>query len=167
MRTFLTFTFLLAGCTGDLVELGPKTGGTGGADMAQATGAAGGGGTSSGGDMAGGTTGGAVTFVSIQADLDAKICSSSACHGSANTTSNGGFELKAMATAAADLMANYTAVQSEINTMTPATSPLLTNPAGLATPAHGGGTIFTAGTADPTYQKWLAWIMAGAPEGTP
>ena len=163
MRTFLTLTVLLAGCTGDLVEIAPKTS-TSGADMAMASGNAGGGGTAAGGDMAGGGSGGAVKFVSIQADLDAKICSSSACHGSTTAASNGGFQLITMATAAADLMANYAAVQNEINLTTPAMSLLLTNPAGLATPPHTGGTLFSGGTSDPTYQKWLAWITAGAPQ---
>lgn len=166
MRTFLAFTFLVAGCTGDLVELGPKTGGsTSGADMAQAA-AAGGGGTGGGGDMSGGGSTGPVTFASIQADLDSKTCSTSCHNANAGAALNGGFILVPHATSAADLMTSYTAVQSEINTTTPAMSPLLLNPIQsptLTTP-HTGGMLFTAGTADPTYQKWLAWITAGAPQ---
>ena len=165
MRTFLAFTFLVAGCTGDLVELGPKTGGsTSGADMAQAAAAGGGGTGGGGGDMSGGSTGGATNFASIQADLDAKTCTS--CHTAATPTLNGGFVVVAHATSAADLMTGYTAVMSEINTTTPAMSPLLLNPINsptLTTP-HTGGMVFTAGTANPTYQKWLAWITAGAPQ---
>lgn len=161
MRTFLASLFLLAGCTGNLVELGPKTGGSSGDDMA--TGAAGGGGTAGGGDMSGGGTGGAVTFASIQSDLDAKTCTT--CHVASSPASlNGGFIVVAHATSAADLMTSYAAVQNEINLTTPAMSLLLTNPAGLATPAHTGGMLFTGGTSDPTYQKWLAWITAGAPQ---
>jgi hypothetical protein len=130
--------------------------------MATASGG-GGGTTTTGGDMAGTTTTG-LTFANIQTDLDAKICSSTACHGSASATANGGFPLISMATAAADLATNYASVKNEINLTTPAMSLLLTNPAGLATPAHSGGMLFTTGTSDPTYQRWLGWIMAGAPQ---
>ncbi|HEX4457200.1 MAG TPA: hypothetical protein VIA18_04480, partial [Polyangia bacterium] len=156
-----TLTVLLAGCTGDLVELGPKTS-TSSADMAMAGGSAGGGGTA-GGDMTTGSSG-PVTFASIQADLDSKTCSVSCHNATAGAALNGGFILVPHATSAADLATSYAAVQGEINTTTPAMSLLLTNPAGLATPPHTGGMLFTGGTSDPTYVKWLAWITAGAPQ---
>jgi hypothetical protein len=142
--TALVFT-LAAGCTGDLVELGPKTGGGGGADMATA----GGGGGGSTGDMAVAT--GPVTYSTINADIIMKGCAiAPACHGVGSP--NG----LAIDPAATDLTANYNNVFGEIDVMTPAMSTLLTEP-GKAT--HGGGLVLP--TTDPVYQRWLGWITAG------
>ncbi len=157
MRTFLTVfgIALLIGCTGDLVELtpgGPKdmTAPTGGGDAGQG----------GGGEMGPSTL---KFFPDIQGDMDAKTCTSVACHGSTNAASNGGFSVKPMPTAQADIDANYMAVMNEVNTTTPDQSPLLIQP-GTAGSGHTGGMVFTTGTADPTYQRWLAWITAKAPE---
>ena len=156
MRTFLpVFAIVLAtGCTGDLVEL---TNNGGGSDMAVAI------------DMAGQAQGGEMGPSSakfspdIQADLDAKGCTLGACHG---TMGNGSvMYVKAMATAQADIDANYMSVSNEINLTMPAMSPLVVQPSGpVATTGHAGGQVFPTGTNDPTYMKWLAWIQAGAPK---
>ena len=144
--TALVFT-LAAGCTGDLVELGPKTGGTGKGDMATA---GGGGGGDATGDMA--VAAGPVTFATINADIIAKNCALSGCHGPGSP--NG----LAIDPAATDLSANYANVQLEINLTTPAMSLLLTKPT-MTGVTHGGSTVFS--TSDPVYQRWLGWITDG------
>lgn len=143
--TALVFT-LAAGCTGDLVELGPKSGGGGGGDMATA---GGGGGGSGGGDMA--VAAGPVTFSTINSDIVAKGCAAvSACHGAGSP--NG----LAIDPAATDLTANYNNVFGEINVANPAMSTLLTEP---GKSSHGGGLVLPP--SDPVYQRWLGWITAG------
>ncbi|MGZ3426230.1 MAG: hypothetical protein ACXVCV_06250 [Polyangia bacterium] len=142
---------VMAGCTGDLVELtaggGKQDMSFAGVDMAQAA----------GGEM--GPSG--AVFTDIQTDLDAKGCTITACHG---TSGNGSVMfVKPMATVQADIDANYMHVMAEINTTQADQSPLLRNPLAGSGSGHAGTTPF-ASTADPTYQKWLAWIKAGAPK---
>jgi hypothetical protein len=97
----------------------------------------------------------------IQMDLDAKGCTLTACHG---TMGNGSvMYIKPMATVQADIDMNYTNAMAEINAGAPAQSKLLMNPLAGSGSGHAGTTPF-ASTADPTYQKWLAWIQAGAPK---
>jgi hypothetical protein len=153
MRTFLpVFAIaIMAGCTGDLVELtagSPDMSAGAAADMAQA-----------GGGELGPSS---VKFSpDIQMDLDAKGCTSVACHGTSGN--NSVMYIKPMATAQADIDMNYMDVMNEINTTSPAQSPLLIQP-GTAGSGHVGGMVLTMGTSDPTYIKWLAWIQAGAPK---
>jgi hypothetical protein len=160
------------GCIGDIIEGKPSTGGNGNADMAQAPSGGGGSGGSTGGSAGtggagsgggvdagsgGSTGGGAVTFTQIQADAEMKGCTvPGACHGpgAANKPSwikNGdtGYSLDA----------NYTSVKGEIDAGNDADSKLLKHllPGG----GHGGGVEFPS-TDDPVYQRWLAWIQAGA-----
>lgn len=142
----------MAGCTGDLVELGASK-----QDLSVGAAV----------DMAQGTTGemgplpSAKFSPDIQSDLDAKGCTITACHG---TSGNGSvMYVKPMATAQADIDANYTSVMAEINMGAPDQSPLLRNPLAGSGSGHAGTTPF-ANTQDPTYQKWLAWIQAGAPK---
>ena len=71
--------------------------------------------------------------------------------------------VKAMATVQADIDANYMAVMKEVNLTSPDQSTLLRNPLVGSGSGHAGSTPF-ASTSDPTYQKWLAWITAGAPK---
>lgn len=138
---------IVTGCTGDLVPLVPQ----GTADMASGS-----------ADMAlpGGADGAAPRTVKfspdIQQDLDAKGCSSASCHGNANTPP----QLHAMATTPAEVDVNYANFVGSCNQGAPASSAVLTPwlPTG-----HGGGALFAgAGTSDPVYQRWLAWIQAGA-----
>lgn len=139
----------MAGCTGDLVEIG----GNGQQDMSFA-----------GVDLAQGTGGemgpnNARFSPDIQSDLDAKGCTASACHG---TMGDGSVMfVKAMATAQADIDTNYTNVTAETNATAADQSKLLKMP--LPNSGHAGGSQFT-GTSDPTYVKWLGWIQAGAPK---
>jgi hypothetical protein len=154
MRNFIpAFALaLLAGCTGDLVELTPgspdmSVGAV--ADLAQA----------GGGEM--GPSVGAKFSPDIQADLDAKGCTSVACHGTSGN--NSVMYVKPMATAQADIDTNYMNVMNEVNKTSPAQSPLLVQP-GTTGSGHVGGIVFTMGANDPTYMKWLAWIQAGAPK---
>jgi len=149
MRTFLTVStiVLMTGCTGDLVELNNS----GGPDMSitapdLAQGA--------GGEMGPSN----IHFDDIQADMDSKGCTISACHG---TSGNGSvMYVKAMATGA-DLDANYAQVVPA-ETGSGDQSALLRNPLAGSGSGHAGTTPF-ASTADPTYQKWLGWVNAGAP----
>jgi hypothetical protein len=95
--------------------------------------------------------------------MDRLGCTSTACHG---TQGNGSvMYVKPMATLQADIDTSYNNVLNEVNKTAPDQSPLLTQPSGpLATTGHTGGQVFTGGTSDPTYIKWLGWIQAGAPE---
>ena len=154
MRIFLhgCVIALMAGCTGDLVELNAsKQDMSVGAavDMAQGT----------TGEM--GPTSAAKFSPDIQADLDAKGCTITACHGAQGTGAN--LYVKPMATAQADIDMNYMNVMADINTTGPDQSPLLTKPLTGSGVTHSGTKPF-ASTSDPTYQKWLAWIQAGAPK---
>jgi len=96
----------------------------------------------------------------IQADLDALGCTASGCHG-ANTSPL----ITAIPSSAAEWMSNYTNIHSDCTTLDclggGASSLLLTKP--LAGSVSHGGTKPFASTADPTYQRWLAWVAAGAP----
>ncbi len=96
----------------------------------------------------------------IQQDLDKLGCTSSSCHG-------GGVSpvLHASPTSAADWQANYTNVKIDCSTLDclagGASSPLLQK-ALVGGAMHAGSKPF-ASTSDATYQRWLAWIEAGAP----
>lgn len=97
----------------------------------------------------------------VQADLDVKGCTLSACHG---TSGNGSvMYVKPMATAQADIDANYTHVMAEINATQADQSPLLRKPLAGSGSGHAGGTAF-ASTSDPMYQRWLKWIQSGEPK---
>ena len=154
MRIFLhgCVIALLAGCTGDLVELsanGNQDLSVGAvADMAQG-----------GGNELGPST--AHFNPDIQMDLDAKGCTITACHG---TMGNGTvMYIKPMATAQADIDTNYMDAMNELNLTAPDQSKLLRFPLAGSGSGHAGTTPF-ASTSDPTYQKWLAWVTAGAPK---
>jgi hypothetical protein len=144
MRIFTALALILAGCTGDLVELGPKTG----------TGGSGGGGGST--DMAQGTSGGAAKFnPDIQRDIDSLGCSSGGCHGA------GVKPALTMGASGAALDTNYTNFIGDCTTANPAGSPVLAK--NLPGASHVGGAKFS-GTSDPIYTRWLAWIQAGEPK---
>lgn len=151
MRIFTALAIIfVSGCTGDLVEIGSGAKG----DMANTGGA--------GGDMAqagGGEMGPMSVKFSpdIQMDIDTKGCTNAACH---NNTTNPP-QLKAMATAQADIDSNYTNFTANCNTGAPDQSNVLKTmlPGG----GHAGGQMF-ASTTDPVYMKWLAWIQAGEPK---
>ena len=157
MRIFLygCVVAMMAGCTGDLVELGAAATqdmSFAGVDMAQA----------GGGEM--GPTVAAKFSPDIQMDLDSKGCTIGACHGTSGDGSV--MYVKAMATAQADIDANYmtvTTLAGVINTTGPDQSLLLTKPLGSSAVSHAGGKQFST-ASDPTYVKWLAWIQAGAPK---
>jgi hypothetical protein len=150
MRIFTGFVlFVLAGCTGDLVELGvgnKQDMSFAGVDLAQG----------GGGEMGLST---AKFFPDIQMDLDAKGCTITACHGAAGTGSV--MVIKAAVTAQADIDANYASAMNEVNTTMADQSPLLTKPTATSGVTHSG-TKPIASTSDPTYVKWLGWIQAGA-----
>jgi hypothetical protein len=152
MRTFLTVfaIVLMTGCTGDLIELNTSP------DMAFS-------GAMEMGQGGGGELGPSTTHFSpdIQMDLDAKGCTLTACHGAMGTGAL--LFVKPNATAQADIDTNYMNVMGEINTTAPDQSPLLLNPLVGSGSGHQGTMPF-ANTQDATYQKWLAWIQAGAPK---
>ncbi len=153
MRIFYGFVIVvMAGCTGDLVELSASGSGQ---DMsfAQVDLSQGG-----GGEMG---PNAAKFFPDIQMDLDAKGCTITACHGTAGDGSV--MTVKANATAQADIDANYMSVMNELNLTAPDQSPFLRNPLAGSGSGHAGTTPF-ASVSDPTYMKWLAWIQAGAPK---
>lgn len=96
----------------------------------------------------------------IQHDLDTLGCTTSACHGA--TTSP---IIAPMPTLVADWLSNYDDIHKDCTTLDclagGADSLLLTKPL-QGSVSHGGIKPF-ASTSDPTYQRWLAWIDAGAP----
>ncbi|MDB4964496.1 MAG: hypothetical protein JWN44_185 [Myxococcales bacterium] len=144
--TGLTFVFVVSGCTGDLVEIGPGVRADMSGvvpDMAQG----------GGGEMGPNS---AKFFPDIQADVDQLTCSLVGCHGGTQIP-----VLKPTPTAQADKDANYTNFMTDVNTTAPAQSPVLTK--NLPGASHGGGAKFT-GTNDPKYIRWLNWIAAGAPK---
>jgi len=92
----------------------------------------------------------AVFQTTIQPVFNAGGCAIVGCHGSGT----GGFTLKAMATATADLQANFTAISTRANLTDPSTSIILRQ----ATTLHGSGKS-TQVSADGA-AKLLAWITA-------
>ncbi len=151
MRLFTLFASVIfcAGCTGDLIEIGPNAthdmaGSSGPPDMAQG----------GGGEM-GPTT---VHFIpDVQADIDSKGCTNSGCHGGGTNPP----VLKMMPTTQTDKDSNYMNFKSNCNLTAPDQSNVLKTmlPGG----GHGGGQQF-ASTGDAIYQRWLGWITGGAPE---
>lgn len=144
---------LISGCTGDLVEIGPAAkadlAGSGGGpppDMSQGQGP--------GGEMG---PNAAKFFPDIQADVDRLGCTAGGCHGGTQ------IPVMKMGAVAGSGDANYTNIMNDINTTAPAQSPILTKNLMGSGQTHGGGTKFSS-TSDPTYQKWLGWIAAGAPK---
>ncbi len=135
----LIFGILLAGCVGDVEEKLNVDGG----------------GTAATTDMTSNCPA-TPTYhfnADIQPDLDAKTCTSSACHGSTAWI----FHLIPNAMGA-DLNTNYAAVKMRANMG--AQSPLLINATGGA--AHPGMTVFMM--SDTIYTKWLTWINECAPQ---
>jgi hypothetical protein len=112
-----------------------------------------------------GDGGGAVAlgFAEVQAGLDTKGCTSSACHGGLQTP-----QLKAAPATDADKMASFNAFKIGctqglcVNPVTPTASLVLQKPLAGSPLTHAGGKLF-ADFNDPVYVKWLAWIQAGAP----
>lgn len=96
------------------------------------------------GDPAGPAPGEAVSF---QAHVKPALQACTSCHaaGAGGWTYDGGANA-------------YNQVISQIDTQSPGDSPLLINATGGS--GHGGGTIFSASSAD--YQALLAWIEEGA-----
>lgn len=139
----------MAGCSGDLVELGASQDlAFSQVDMSQG----------GGGEMG---PSGAKFFPDVQMDLDAKGCTITACHGAQGTGAI--MYIKPNATAQADIDANYTSAMNEVNQTAPDQSKLLTKPLTGSGVTHSGTKPF-ASTTDATYQKWLGWIQAGAPK---
>jgi hypothetical protein len=96
----------------------------------------------------------------IQHDLDSLGCTNSACHGG-----NASPQITAMPSTLAAWMSNYTNIHIDCSTLDclgGGDQALL-----LQKPLQGGithtGIKPFANTSDPTYQRWRAWISAGAP----
>jgi hypothetical protein len=186
MRSFAAaYLLFLAGCTGDLVELGPKGITTPGVDMA--VGSGGSGGTGGGGGGGGGGTitdmamapvnTGDLSKVTFAGDIEPDIvgtnmtaCMGQPC-GCTNTGCHNAGNLPILGTNAGT---NYTNLMNAtysgggaavpvINKAMPAMSPLLQQLGPPPTGQHPGGQKFS-GPNDPTYLKWLAWISQGAPQ---
>ncbi len=105
-----------------------------------------------------------VGWSDIQTDMTTKCSTALAtCHSPTSTST-----LKI----GTDANANYTLVKNMfVNLSTPAMSQVLVVPqtgkdATGSMGNHTGGVIF-ATTTDATYQKWLKWIQAGAPQTAP
>jgi hypothetical protein len=96
----------------------------------------------------------------VQHDLDTLGCTASACHGGSASP-----VITAMPSTTADWLSNYNDIRVDCTTLDclvgGAGSLLLTKP--LQGSATHGGTKPFASSADPIYQRWLAWIGAGAP----
>jgi hypothetical protein len=137
MRIFPWLALLVVtGCIGDIVELGGS--GDGGGDLAQ--------------------SGPAKFNPTIQMDLDTQGCTAAACHGGTQAP-----VVKMGATAQADIDSNYMHVMVDVNMTAADQSLLLTKPLQNSGVTHSGTKPF-ASTSDATYQRWLAWIQAGAPK---
>jgi hypothetical protein len=109
-----------------------------------------------------GASGAALFNPDIQHDLDTLGCTASACHGA-----NASPLLTAGPLSPVDWMSNYNNIHADCTSLDclagGASSLLLQKPlVGGAT--HAGSKPF-ASAADPTYQRWLKWIEAGAPFG--
>jgi hypothetical protein len=111
------------------------------------------------GGSTGGTGGGGTQTVkfspNIQTDIDTLGCPG--CH----SVGAGNLTLKANASSANDIDANYSAFKNFCNTSAPAQSTILQanlSNSGI-TPPHPA-TPFASNT-DPVYQRWLNWIMSG------
>jgi hypothetical protein len=135
----------LSGCIGDLIEIptGPKTDGGTTADLAGAV-------DDSGPPLM------PKFFPDIQGDIERLGCTAAACHGGSQVPNE-----ISMPLTQTDKDNNYNgfkmrAMMGEMSLV------LQKNLAGSGV-VHTGGTAF-ASKADPTYQKWLAWINAGNPE---
>ncbi len=112
-------------------------------------------------------SGAPVHYSDIQAQLDSLGCTSSSCHGGTQVP-----VLVAMPSASAALL-NYYDILSGcadgapdpsdcIDTIGVVDSLLLAKTCATSAATHAGGKPF-AGTDDPTYVLWKAWIAAGAP----
>ena len=103
----------------------------------------------------------------IQNDIDTNNCALSGCHLAGATGSGATMSLTAKPTTAAAMNMNYMQIMAEIEPGTPAAmTTLMVTVGGGGTPAHSGSAIITeTGTPD-TYNRWIAWITAGAPEGS-
>jgi len=155
MRLAVALAAFLAGCTGELRELDTDGGAmnTVGGDLGGARPDASGG----GGDSK--MMPPPATFAStIQKDMDAIGCTANTCHGGGQIA----MHVLANATAQNDLLANYGEVQPRASSG--AMSLILEKNLMGSSVSHGGGKPF-ASTGDATYQRWLAWIDAGAPSG--
>lgn len=133
----------LSGC---LPSLGDASGGA--ADLGAAT-----------SDQAG-SVGAAYFNPDVQGDLDRLGCTASACHGGSSSP-----VILASPSTTADWTSNYNDIRVDCTTLDciggGTNSLLLTKPLVASIP-HTGTKPF-ASTSDPTYQRWLAWINAGAP----
>jgi hypothetical protein len=134
----------LAGCLSAF-----DTSSGGGGDMAVAS-----------GDQASGGTAAVYFNPDVQRDLDTLGCTISACHGSSASP-----VIVAMPTSTSDWTTNYGNIHTDCTTLDclggGASSLLLTKPL-QGSVVHTGTKPF-ASTDDPVYQRWLAWIDAGAP----
>jgi hypothetical protein len=149
MRIFFSgcVLFVMAGCTGDLVDIGAgakQDMAFSDVDMAQ----------SQGGEMGPST---AKFYPDIQADLESLGCTNVACHGGTQVP-----VVKMGATAAND-QGNYMNFMNDVNLGAPEQSLALTKPLTGSGVTHSGTKPFTS-TTDPNYVKWLNWIKAGAPK---
>jgi hypothetical protein len=150
--TTLLLAFSISGCVGSLNDLNA----TGRDGSASSPDLAGGGGDppdlTSGMDPGDGGLPQSVHFnPDIEMDIELKGCTAVACHG--------GTQIPVLKNG--DLANNYTNFSALANMGV--NSPVLAHLLPGATPAHGGGALFT-GTSDPVYVRWLAWINAGDPQ---
>ncbi len=111
-------------------------------------------------DLTAGAVASAYFNPDIQQDLDKLGCTAGPCHGS-----NASPLLVAAPASPADWMSNYGDIHIDCTTLDclggGASALLLQKPL-VGGAAHAGTKPF-ASTADPIYQRWLAWITAGAP----
>ena len=141
--------FLLAGCVGDLHDLGGGSDGgmQQGADLSQ----------SGGQDLAGSNPDGGMMPQAAKFDPDINNdimvlgCTATACHG--------GTQIPILKDGAVAM--NYTDFKAEATLGEG--SPVLTKNLAGSGVTHGGGSKFQT-KADPIYARWLAWINAGAPQ---
>jgi hypothetical protein len=103
----------------------------------------------------------------IQNDIDTNNCALAGCHLAGSLGSGATMSLTPKPTTATAMNANYMQIMAEIAPGTPAAmTTLMITVGGGGTPAHTGGDLISAASTPPdTYNRWVAWITAGAPEG--
>ncbi len=102
----------------------------------------------------------------IQNDIDTNNCALGGCHLAGSLGSGATMSLTPKPTTATAMNANYMQIMAEIGTGTPAAmTTLMITVGGGGTPAHTGGPLITQSGTPDAYNRWVAWITAGAPAG--
>jgi hypothetical protein len=102
----------------------------------------------------------------IQNDIDVNNCATGSCHLAGSVGPGATMSLTPMPATSTAKMTNYMQIMAEIPSGTPAAMTPLMVYVGDDSGGHPGGDLISP-TVNPTaYSNWVAWITAGAPEGS-